>query len=124
MKACSVWYTSLTEAPCFMTFSRSTSAYSCGTLERESARRSNTGDGRRREGEGNPFRQRRQIRIDSLLDGLELLRARFPVVPGLQRHEEEGVVAGAHETEQAEPNNARRMLNTGCVGQNVFDFRS
>src|ERR1700741_5566787 len=35
MKACSVWYTSLTEAPCFMTFSRSTSAYSCGTLERE-----------------------------------------------------------------------------------------
>src|SRR6201986_2623565 len=35
MNACSVWYTSLTEAPCFMTFSRSTSAYSWGTLERE-----------------------------------------------------------------------------------------
>src|SRR4029079_16145499 len=35
MKACSVWYTSLTDAPCFMTFSRSTSAYNWGTLERE-----------------------------------------------------------------------------------------
>src|SRR5579864_4911502 len=60
--------------------------------------------------------------MDSLLDGLELLRARFAVVPGLQRHEEEGVVAGAHEAEQAESNDAGRMLNTGCVGQNIFDF--
>jgi hypothetical protein len=57
-----------------------------------------------------------------LLNSLKLLIPRFAVVPRFQSDEKEGVIARSYEAEQAEANNAGRVLNTGRICQSGFDF--
>ncbi len=72
--------------------------------------------------EGDAFGNFAEIAIDVLLDLLELFIAGFALVPRLQSDEEEGVVAGADEAEQAETDDAGGVLDARGVGENVFDF--
>src|SRR5262249_7676390 len=53
---------------------------------------------------------------------LELFLSRFAVVPLLEVHEESCVVSGSNEAEKAEPNEARRLRNTGRLHDGFFDF--
>ena len=69
-----------------------------------------------------PSRNLAELAIDVLLDLLELLVAGFALVPRLQSYKEKAVVTGADEAEQAEADDAGRVLNARSVSENVFDF--
>ncbi len=51
-----------------------------------------------------------------------LFRSRCAIAPGLKSYEIEGVVTGAYKAEQAEANNACRVLDTWGVGENVLNL--
>ena len=91
--------------------------------ERESAGSADAGNGGRREAEGHSFRKLAQLPIQVRLDGLELLGSGLAIVPVLHGDEEECVVAGSHEAEQAEAQNAGGVLDAGRLRQNILDFR-
>ena len=55
-------------------------------------------------------------------DLLAALLFGFALVPVLQGHEEEPVVAGAHEAEQAEPFHGGGVLDAGHRSENLFDL--
>src|SRR5580704_1572660 len=57
------------------------------------------------------------------LDGLKLLGSGRAFVPRLESDYKESVVAGTHETEQAETDDAGGVFHARCVRQNVFDLR-
>src|SRR5205085_1136813 len=90
--------------------------------KRKSTGCSDPGNGRRREGKGDTFRNLRKPLVDPLLNLLKLLVARLAVVPRLQRDEEEAVIAGAHKAQQAKSDNAGRVLHSRSAGQGVFDL--
>src|SRR3989442_7513411 len=56
-------------------------------------------------------------------DLLILLFAALSLIPVLEGHEKESVVSGSHEAEQAEARHRRRVLHSGRVCQDLFDFR-
>src|ERR1700722_15621823 len=56
------------------------------------------------------------------LDGLKLLGSGLAFIPWLESDYEESVVTGTNKTEQAEADDACRILHTRCVRQNVFDL--
>src|SRR5437762_11465373 len=63
----------------------------------ESARSTNTRNGRREKVESNSFRKLTEFAIQARFDNLELLLPGCPIVPGLERHKEKSVVTSAGE---------------------------
>lgn len=63
-----------------------------------------------------------QLLIQTRLDRLILFGCGFPFTPFLRADKDEGVVAGADKTEQAETDDARGRFNARCFGQNLFDL--
>ena len=52
-----------------------------------------------------------------------LLLPALALVPVLESHEEESVIGGPHEAEQAEACHGRGVLHSGRIRQDLFDFR-
>ena len=80
--------------------------------ECESAGGADSGNRRRREAERHSFREACQLSVEVRLDGLELLGTGFAIVPVVHGDKDECVVAGSHQAEQAETQNAG-----GCTGR-------
>jgi hypothetical protein len=90
--------------------------------ESESAGGADSGNRRRRESERHAFRKRAQLPIQVRLDGLELLGSGLAVVPVLHGDKDERVVAGSHQAEQAEAQNAGGVLDARRLRQDVSTF--
>ena len=63
-----------------------------------------------------------ELLVQAFLDGLELLRLLFAVRPRLQGDKEEGVVTGLHVAQQAEADDAGRVLDAGRFGENRLNL--
>ena len=62
------------------------------------------------------------IQRSGLPSGRRIVPRRLPIAPVLERDQEEGVVGGANEAEQAEADDRRAMLHARSLRQNLFDF--
>ena len=68
------------------------------------------------------FRQLGQFAVQVRLDGRVLFLGLRPLVPGLERHEEEAAVRVLHGAEQAEADDGRVALHAGRVLEDLLDF--
>src|SRR5262249_4378134 len=90
--------------------------------KRESAGGTHSWNRRGRKIESDSFRKLAEFPVKTLLDCLKLFLPGLPVTPFLQGDEEECVVTGTDETEQAESNNGGGVLNPWGLSQNCLDF--
>ena len=92
--------------------------------EGETARGADAGDGRRGKTKGHSCRQLAQLAVEMRLDRLKLLLSRGPVVPGLERHGKERVIAGANVTQQTEAHDAGGVFHPWGIQDDFLNLRS
>src|ERR1700758_4559761 len=90
--------------------------------ELKSARSADSGYGWRGEAENGPLRKLAQLLVHARLDFLILLRSGIAVTPWLQSDEKEAVVTCLDKAQQAEANNAGRVLDAWGVGEDLLNL--